>query len=108
MTTKPEWLFDIDCDAVVVTTSYVTDRRFPILYVSHEDDGEGGATWQFHCDNGDFSGEVLRLVRLDEILQLDSGLQRVAGLPVGYCARRASADSEWVIEKEDANDTSSQ
>ena len=99
MTTK-RWLFDVPPDAAVVTTSYVTGQRMPILYVSHGFDEEEGVTWQFHCDNDDFSTAVLQLVRLDEVLRLDAGLDALATLPLGHLARRSSATAKWVIEKE--------
>jgi hypothetical protein len=98
--TFKSWPFDISPDTVVVTTTYVTRERNPILYVTHERDEEEGVIWQFHCGNGDYSSDVVQLVRLDEILELDGSIAELAGLPLGFCAKRSSARDRWVIEKE--------
>ena len=92
--------FDISPDTAVVTTSYVTRQMQPILYVTHEYDEEEGIIWQFHCGNGDYSSEVMQLVRLDEILELDGTVVELADLPLGFCAKRLNAESKWTIEKE--------
>lgn len=99
MTTKP-WPFDIPPDGVVVTTTYVTQRGEPVLYVTHEYDEEEGAVWQFHCGNGDYEPAVIQLIRLDEILQIDASLYGLAGLACGFCAKRASQLQPWVITRE--------
>lgn len=98
-----QWQFDVAPDEVVVTTTYVTKRKMPVLYVSHEIDDEEGVLWQFHCGNGDFSASVLQLVRLDELIELDAGLLQIAKLPVGHCAKRKSINAMWSIEKDDSN-----
>jgi hypothetical protein len=94
------WPFDNPPDGIVVTTKYVTQDRRPILYVTHERDEEEGIIWQFHCGNGDYAASVVQLARLDEILELDSGLYDIASLPLGFCAKRASLKGQWAIEKE--------
>jgi hypothetical protein len=65
------WSFDVPPNAAVVTTTYVTRERLPILLVSHEADEDGGISWQFHCGNGDDSPSALQFVGLETILQLD-------------------------------------
>jgi len=94
------WPFDVPPSAAVITTSHVTLRRMPILYVTHDLDEEEGASWQFHCGNGDYRPSVLQLVRLEEILERDPGLIRLAGLPVGHHARRTATSAPWVSEKQ--------
>ena len=94
---KSSWLFDVPPESSVVTSSYVTRKGLPILEVSHEDDEEDGALWQFHCGNGDLDSAVLQLVRLDGILRLDPGLVEVATLPLGFQATRASRAAPWVF-----------
>lgn len=84
---------------MVVTSTYVTRERLPVLYVSHEDD-EGGSLWQFHCGNDDFSMEKMQLVRLDTILAIDPDLSQIADLEKGFCARRESVRHPWHIERE--------
>jgi len=95
------WSFDVPPNAAVVTTTYVTRERLPILLVSHEADEDGGISWQFHCGNGDYSPSALQLVGLETILQLDPRLVEIAALPVGYVATRASLGGEWVVRKDE-------
>jgi hypothetical protein len=89
-------VFSITNDTMVMTTSYVTTQRLPILYVAHQDDEEGGSLWQFHCDNGDYSQDKLQLVRLDTILKLDPAIAEIADLPIGSSARRKNPTSPWL------------
>jgi len=98
------WRFNIGPDTAVVTSSYVTRDRLPILLVSHEDDPDEGPMWQFHAGNGDFSGDVLQLVRLDEILAIDPGLQVLHTLPSGSCAERADVSAPWVVRRDPQSD----
>lgn len=91
--------FNISNDTMVVTSSFVTGDGYPILEVSHEDDEEGGSLWQFHCGNGDYSMEKMKLVRLDTILTIDPTVREVAGLVMGYCARRLGPNSPWEIDR---------
>lgn len=97
---KKPWPFDVTPDSVVVTTTYVTRDRNPILYVTHERDDEEGVIWQFHCGNGDYSPGVVQLVRLDEIIEIDPGMHELATLPLGFCARRVSQADEWIMTRE--------
>jgi len=94
-----KWSFDIPPDGAVVTTKYVTQDGEPILYVVHECDEEDDVVWQFHCGNNDYGSSVIQLVRLDEILSIDPSLYELASLALGFCARRASRESRWVIGK---------
>jgi hypothetical protein len=89
--------FPIPHSTAVVTTSYVTVERLPILKVSHERDEEGVSLWQFHCANGDYSSERLQLVRLDTLIALDPTLREIADLPSGAVATRSSAKDAWRI-----------
>ena len=89
--------FNISKDTMVVTSKYVTDERLPILDVTHEDNEEGGSLWQFHCGNGDYSLNNMRLVRLDTILGIDPSVIEVADLKMGQTATRRDPSSPWII-----------
>lgn len=93
-------MFDVSPDTAVVTTTYVTRERKPILYVTHDYDAEEGIIWQFHCGNGDYGPNAMQLVRLDEILEIDSGIKELAGLPLGHCATRSSFTDNWIVQKD--------
>ena len=92
--------FDITSDTMVVTSTYVTEAKLPILYVTHEHDEKEGTIWQFHCGNGDYNPEKLQLVRLDTILRIDPAIGDLAGLAMGFSAKRESKDSPWKIVRE--------
>lgn len=91
---------NIPDDTSVVTSSYVTQDKLPILRVSHQDDEEGGDIWQFHCGNGDYDMSKMQLVRLSTILSIDSSVSTVLDIPIGYCAVRKSQSAEWEISEE--------
>ena len=94
------WSFPIPPDAAVITTTYVTRDRLPILRVTREEGENGEDDWQFHCGNGDYQPAKLQLVRLDELVALDPTLVAVAELHVGYVARRASVAAPWTFSLE--------
>jgi hypothetical protein len=84
--------------SVAVTTTYVVERAVPVLEVTHELDPEDGSSvWQFHCGNGDYDPGVLRLVSIQQILDLDASVEAALALPAGSEARRASPSAPWVI-----------
>ena len=89
--------FDISADTMVVTSCYVIEDRCPILFVSHEQDEEGGSLWQFHCGNGDYSMERMMLVRLDTIEKIDPTISTIASLVVGHEATRNAIGSDWIV-----------
>ncbi|MFZ6758630.1 hypothetical protein ACO0K9_15610 [Undibacterium sp. Ji50W] len=92
--------FDISYDTVVITSTYVTAEKMPLLYISHDFDEEEGDVWQFHCGNGDYTANRMQLVRLETIINLDPTVIDVADLPVGYGAKRLSIDQPWIYAQE--------
>ena len=92
--------FNIAIDTMVVTSSYITKDRMPILCVSHEEDEDEGSVWQFHCGNGDYSEDKIQLVRLSTILSLDPDVLSVSDLPSGFEAVRKSIHHDWSYRKE--------
>ncbi|MCE9575996.1 MAG: hypothetical protein K8W52_22785 [Deltaproteobacteria bacterium] len=79
----------------VVTTTYVMKQGLPVLDVTHEDDEQGGALWQFHCGNGDYEPAVLMLVTLAQVLALDETVAELADLPRGWRGTRAERGAPW-------------
>lgn len=92
-------LKDLDRNTMVVTSTYVMNDGLPILYVSNDFDEDGGSTWQFHCDNGDYNMEKMLLVRFENILKKDKGLLTIK-LEIGEEAKRKSIKSDWIINKQ--------
>lgn len=83
----------------MITSTYVTKDKLPILYVSHECD-EDGDLWQFHCGNGDYSMNKMQLVKFSTLLSLDSSIIEVEEMKIGYSARRKNLDDPWHFERE--------
>ena len=77
-------------DTACFTCCHVLEQHRPILYVSHDDDGY----WQFLC-GGNHTEEDARIVSLTEILQIDSSVADLAGLPCGAYAETEDEDSDW-------------
>lgn len=88
--------FEISMESLVMTSTYITHERFPVLQVNHQHDEEDGDDWQFHCGNGDYSMDKMQLVRLSTILGFDPDLIVVSDLPVGMVAIRKSSVHPWV------------
>ena len=88
---------------MVVTSSFVTEQREPVLYVSHDhdDEAESGGLRQFHCGNGDYSMSQMQLVLLKTVLQIDPSLKSLANLPVGFEARLAATGRPWVYQPQE-------
>lgn len=99
METNSQWPFEDEPETPCVTTSHVTSGRNPIVSVSREKDEDGELTWQFHCAEP-FKMEDAQLVRLDTILAVDPSMRELADLPLGYEAKRASANSKWTRHKQ--------
>jgi hypothetical protein len=93
------WPFPEAADLPVVTTVHITKRGVPILYVSHENDEEGGSIWQFHNETIPFAMEDAQLVRLGTIAKLDPSVLEVADLPLGYYATRTAPGAVWQRKK---------
>lgn len=92
-------LNNLDKDVMVLTSTYIMNKGMPVLYMSHDDDEEGGSIWQFHCDNGDYDMGKMLLVKLGSILKLDTNLSKIE-LEIGQEARRTSVLSDWVISEQ--------
>lgn len=90
-----KWSFEDPPETAVVTTTQITQKGAPILYVSHERDENGEATWQFHSLIEPFSMDDAQLVRLETIVRLDPTIAEIADLPMGYAATRMERGGSW-------------
>ncbi len=85
-----DWLFNEPPDLAVITTQRVLSNRFPILLVSHDDDGG----WQF-LDGVPSETDDVRIVSLHRIITLDPTIQDLASLPPGKQAWRENRSELW-------------
>jgi len=85
-------------NTAVYTTVHVMKGGSPIVWVSHELDGD----WQFMGNEEieDYS-KIAMVVGLGEIIQVDKSVLKIADLPMGYCATRLSKSDKWSIHKID-------
>jgi hypothetical protein len=86
-----DWPFEEAENVAVITLRQIVDDGEPILHVTHDsDDG----SWQFLCwDNA--REEDIKVVALRTIVRLDSSVQELADLPLGWHAWRRAADQPW-------------
>lgn len=85
------WQFDEPENVAVITLRQIVDGSEPILHVTHDSD-DGG--WQFlGWENA--REEDVKIVALRTIVRLDSTVQELADLPLGWHAWRKTADQPW-------------
>jgi len=101
MNATTEWKFEDAPSAAVYTTRAVVDGLTWIAYAFHdEDDG----AWQFHGASDEVVGaDELKIIRLGEVLDLDSSLSSVADLPIGWKAWRESPWADWQCAPHEAS-----
>ncbi|MEA5471831.1 hypothetical protein [Spirulina sp. 06S082] len=93
------WQFENPPNVAVLATTDVIKKGIPILYVSHDsDDG----CWQFHSGS-DVSVDHAMVVSLKKIVELDSSIQILADLPLGWAAIRESIEHDWFRFLKDDN-----
>jgi hypothetical protein len=88
------WFFSDPRDLAVLTVQQVVRGGQPVLLVSHDSDG----FWQF-LPQGIFDTGDAMVVSLYFIVSRDPSLMELADLPLGWEARRISADARWHREK---------
>ena len=76
----------------VFTTVFVIENKSPIIYVSHDMDGD----WQFFGSEKNVEIDKARIVSLGEIIEMDPSVKVVLDMPKGTDAHRKSPKSEWV------------
>jgi len=94
----PTKKFSEPLSTAVFSTIHVMKQGSPIVWVSHELNGD----WQFMGDEtiGDYT-KVAMVVSLENVIKLDRSILKVADLPMGYCATRKSKKDKWTIAKID-------
>jgi hypothetical protein len=86
-------------DTAVITTRYVVHQQSPILFIFHFEDGY----WQFAGQEENLPDADFLVLRLEEVVALDSSILAIADLPRGVAASRESKEAEWVFSKLLAN-----
>lgn len=65
-----------------------------ITRVYHDADG----SWQFFDDSSTNSNENVMLAAFGQMVQKDSSIITLTGMPFSHLAHRKSAKEEWIIE----------
>lgn len=92
-----DFRFSQDRHTGVFTCRHVWTDGKPILFVSHDDEGD----WVFLCgeDHRDAAQQYL-LVCLEHIVSRDPSMNELAAMCTAHVATRAGLDALWTIEDE--------
>jgi len=84
-------------NTAVFTTKFVVDDKRPITLVRHNPDD---STWEFFSDDkyNDFK-DVAKIIGLGQLIKIDSSVQQIADMKLGYYAHRKTKQDNWTVEK---------
>ncbi len=88
---ETEFKFSDSKNKAVFTCSHVTDEKSPILYVSHDSDGD----WQFLCGQNDHTEENAKIISLKDAVELDITLNDLFEMPISVGAERKGIGEKW-------------
>ena len=71
---------------------HVLKKERPILFVSH---GNEDSNWQFLCGHEDHNEKNIRIISLQQVVDLDSSLNDLWEMPVGVSAEREKIGDGW-------------
>lgn len=86
--------FEEGLNTHIFTTKYVLKGDSPIVYVSHDDDGD----WQFLGKENNLKEEDAMVISLGEMIEYDSTILEIADLPKGQEAVRKDRNTQWEIQ----------
>jgi hypothetical protein len=91
--------FNDPLNTIVVTTSFVSEEKKDITYAAYNKEEH---CWQFFSDDDIENFETaMRIVKLSEIILIDSSILELEEIPEGYCAKRERKGLDWVIQKQE-------
>ena len=91
----PDWPFQAAVNTLTYCTVKVASDGFPVLQVSHDEDGD----WQFIDATTEEPGECA-LLCFGCIYQRDASLAALSDLPRGWTAVREAVGADWVREQD--------
>ena len=96
-----KWPFEDPTNRTVFTTTRVVYENYPVLLVTHDEDGD----WQILCGT---TGEAEHCVvaSLGCAFERDHSIGELADLPLGWRAWRDSVNGPWEREPKDDYDES--
>jgi len=84
---------EINLNEAAFTTKHVVDANSPIVYVTHDTDGD----WQFFGAEKIVSIEESRVISLGEIIEMDASIKELLLIPSLSKAQRINKDAKWEI-----------
>lgn len=91
--------FNDPLNTIVVTTKFITEDKLDITYAAYNKEEH---CWQFFSNDEIENFEVsMRIIKLSEIIIIDSSILELEEIPEGYCAKRESRAMPWVIHKQE-------
>ena len=87
-------------DKICFTCDHVHKQGKDILFISHDEEDD----WQFMCGEGNHETENGVLICLKHAVEIDSSINEMWNLPIGYAAERNNKKSEWVIFENPSED----
>lgn len=91
-----DWPFDDPIDRVTFTTRFVAKEGYPIVLVTHDDDGD----WQFLCGTTN-EGDDIVISCFGCIYERHPFIKEFADLPKGWLAWREDENSPWYREPQE-------
>ncbi|MES2260085.1 MAG: hypothetical protein V4724_16305 [Pseudomonadota bacterium] len=85
------WPFDQAPNVAALTTRQVIEDGLPVLRVVHYSNDD---SWAFTCGTTSDSSDI-RVVAMEEAVQIDRTLLCIASLPPGWGASRTDVGGEW-------------
>lgn len=82
---------NIDLEQVVFTTKYVIENNSPIIYVSHDLEGD----WQFFGKEKNLTEDDGRIASLGEIVEIEPSIKEILWIPKGMQAWLDVTTKEW-------------
>lgn len=89
--TPAQWPFDEPMNRAAISTRQVVDEGFPVLLVSHDEDG----FWQILCGTTNSVDDGL-VVCLACAFEQTPDIGQLADLPRGWTASRAAPGEPWI------------
>ena len=93
---QKDWPFDDDVDRVTFTTKFVANESYPIVIVTHDEDGD----WQFLCGTTNENDDMV-VACFGFIYERHPLIKEFADLPKGWLAWREDENKPWYREPQE-------
>lgn len=88
---KSEYKFKDAKDKACFTCDHVLIKKNPILYVSHDEEGD----WQFLCGQDNHTEANAKIISLKKATEIDQTINDLFEMPLGVGAERKTIKDKW-------------